>query len=203
MNADRIMDKTQIRQIVKRAKAGDREAFTELVHAYSDRIYNLALRILKNPDDAADVLQETFLAVYQKIHTFDGRADFFTWLYRIATNFSLMKLRKNKRTVLTDDDLEGHFDNPEQIQLTEWQDRPLQGMLSEEFRRHLDEAVDSLPEIYKSVFVLRDLENLSIKETSKVLGITESNVKIRLKRARMYLREKLAGYMKELVKESG
>ncbi|NOX37997.1 MAG: sigma-70 family RNA polymerase sigma factor [Calditrichaeota bacterium] len=197
------MDKAQIREIVKRAKAGDRAAFTELVNLYSDRIYNLALRILKNPDDAADVLQETFLAVYEKIHTFDGRADFFTWLYRIATNFSLMKLRKNKRTVLTDEDLESNFDNPDQIQLTEWQARPLQGMLSEEFRRHLDEAVDSLPEIYKSVFVLRDLENLSIKETSKILGITESNVKIRLKRARMYLREKLAGYMKELVKESG
>ncbi len=196
------MDTTNVKELVKRAKQGDKEAFTQLVHLYSDRVYNLALRILKNPDDAADVLQETFLAVYEKIHTFDGRADFFTWLYRIATNFSLMRLRKKKRTVLADEDLEREFDSPDQVEIAEWQQVPLKGMLSEEFRKHLDEAVDSLPEIYKSVFILRDLENLSIKETSRILGITESNVKIRLKRARMYLREKLAGYMSELVRES-
>ena len=75
-------------------------------------------------------------------------------------------------------------------------------MLSEEFRQHLDKAVDSLSEIYRSVFVLRDLEGMSIKETSKILNITETNVKVRLKRARMFLREKLAGYMSELVKEA-
>ncbi len=196
------MDTANVKELVKRAKKGDKEAFTQLVHLYSDRVYNLALRILKNPDDAADVLQETFLAVYEKIHTFDGRADFFTWLYRIATNFSLMRLRKKKRTVLADEDLEREFDSPDQVEIAEWQQVPLKGMLSEEFRKHLDEAVDSLPEIYKSVFILRDLENLSIKETSRILGITESNVKIRLKRARMYLREKLAGYMSELVRES-
>ncbi len=197
------MDTANVKELVKRAKRGDKEAFTQLVHLYSDRVYNLALRILKNPDDAADVLQETFLAVYEKIHTFDGRADFFTWLYRIATNFSLMRLRKKKRTVLADEDLEREFDTPDQVEIAEWQQVPLKGMLSEEFQKHLDEAVDSLPEIYKSVFILRDLENLSIKETSRILGITESNVKIRLKRARMYLREKLAGYMSELLRESG
>ncbi len=196
------MDNVNVKELVKQAKKGDKEAFTQLVHLYSDRVYNLALRILKNPDDAADVLQETFLAVYEKIHTFDGRADFFTWLYRIATNFSLMRLRKKKRTVLADEDLEREFDSPDQVEISEWQQVPLKGMLSEEFQKHLDEAVDSLPDIYKSVFILRDLENLSIKETSRILGITESNVKIRLKRARMYLREKLAGYMSELVKEN-
>ena len=195
------MDTTNVKELVKRAKQGDKAAFTQLVHLYSDRVYNLALRILKNPDDAADVLQETFLAVYEKIHTFDGRADFFTWLYRIATNFSLMRLRKRKRTVLADEDLEREFDSPDQVEIAEWQQVPLKGMLSEEFQKHLDEAVDSLPEIYKSVFILRDLENLSIKETSRILGITESNVKIRLKRARMYLREKLAEYMSELIRE--
>lgn len=195
------MGREDVKQLVRQVKAGNEEAFTQLVNLYSDRIYNLALRILKNPDDAADVMQETFLAVYEKIHTFDGRSDFFTWLYRIATNFSLMKLRKRRRTVLSDEELETRFDSPDQISITEWQSIPLKDMLNEEFQKHLNEAVDSLPEIYKTVFVLRDLENLSIKETSKILGITESNVKIRLKRARMYLRERLAGYMKELVKE--
>ncbi len=194
------MKKERVRQLVLKAKNGDEDAFTELVNIYSDRIYNLGLRILKSADDAADVLQETFLAVYEKINTFDGRADFFTWLYRIATNFALMKLRRDKRTVLTDEELEVNFDRPDQMQLEEWRNLPLKGMLSEEFKKHLDEAVDSLPEIYKTVFVLRDLEDLSIRETSKILGITESNVKIRLKRARMFLRENLAHYMSEQIR---
>ena len=188
-------------QLVARVKKGDQTAFTELVDLFSERIYNLGLRILKNSDDAADVVQETFLAVFEKIDTFDGRSNFFTWLYRIATNFALMKLRKDKRTVYTDNDMEEQFDNPEKIQLHEWQDLPLKDMLNNEFRKRLDTAIDRLPEIYRSVFVLRDLENLSIKETSKILNITESNVKIRLKRARLYLREELAAYMGELAKE--
>lgn len=194
------MDEQQVRTLVSRAKRGDQEAFTELVNRYSERIYNLGLRILKNTDDAADVLQETFVAAYEKLESFDGRSNFYTWIYRIATNFALMKLRKDKKTVLSDQDMETHFDNPEKMQISEWQDVPLQEMLSEEFRRHLDEAVDQLPEIYKTVFVLRDLENMSIKQTSKVLGISESNVKIRLKRARVFLRENLAHYMAEYVK---
>ena len=195
------MKNKHVNELVVRAKRGDQEAFTELVNLYSERIYNLALRILKNADDAADVLQETFVTVYEKINSFDGRSNFFTWIYRIATNFALMKLRKDKRTVLSDQDLEQNFDNPDNMHIHEWQDLPLKDMLNEEFQRHLDEAVDSLPEIYRSVFILRDLENLSIRETSKILGITESNVKIRLKRARLYLREKLAEYMQEYVKE--
>ncbi len=196
------MDNKEVRNLVLKAKAGDKEAFGQLVNLYSERIYNLGLRILKNSDDAADVLQETFVAAYNKIHTFDGRSNFFTWLYRIATNFALMKLRKDKRTVLTDSDMEKNFDNPNKMTIHEWQDLPLKDMLSDEFRKHLDEAVNELPEIYRSVFVLRDLENLSIKETSHILNITESNVKIRLKRARIFLREKLAHYMEEFSKEA-
>jgi RNA polymerase sigma-70 factor (ECF subfamily) len=187
--------------LVKRAKKGDQSAFTELVELYSERIFNLALRILKNPDDASDVLQETFTAVYEKIESFDGRSNFFTWLYRIATNFSLMKLRKDKRTIYTDQDMEEQFDNPDKIQIHEWRDLPLKDMLNDEFRKNLENAIDQLPEIYRSVFILRDVEEMSIKETSTILGITESNVKIRLKRARVYLREQLANYMDEYVKD--
>ncbi len=195
------MENNQVSFLVARAKKGDQQAFTELVNLFSEKIYNLGLRILKNPDDAADVLQETFVAVYEKIDSFDGRSNFFTWLYRIATNFALMKLRKDKRTVLTDQDMETKFDNPDQMPVHEWKDLPLREMLSEEFRKHLDDAVNELPEIYRTVFVMRDLENMSIKETSQILGITDSNVKIRLKRARLFLRERLATYMNEYVKE--
>ncbi|MCK4893374.1 MAG: sigma-70 family RNA polymerase sigma factor [Calditrichia bacterium] len=194
------METGQVGYLVNQAKKGDQAAFTELVELYSERIYNLGLRILKNPDDAADMLQETFIAVYEKIDSFDGRSNFFTWLYRIATNFALMKLRKGKRTIYTDQDMEDQFDDPEKMQIHEWQDLPLQDMLNNEFRKHLDNAIDQLPEIYRSVFVIRDLENMSIKETSHILGITESNVKIRLKRARVYLREELAHYMDEFTR---
>jgi RNA polymerase sigma-70 factor (ECF subfamily) len=195
-----VIDENNVSQLVARTKKGDQKAFTELVQIFSERIYNLGLRILKNTDDAADVLQETFVVVYEKIDSFDGRSNFFTWLYRIATNFALMKLRKEKRTVYTDQDMEEHYDNPDKIQIHEWQNLPLKDMLNEEFRKHLDYAVNRLPEIYRSVFLLRDVENMSIKETSKILGITESNVKIRLKRARLYLREELATYMEEYSK---
>jgi RNA polymerase sigma-70 factor (ECF subfamily) len=194
------MNSTNTGLLVKRAKKGDQTAFTELVELYSERIFNLALRILKNSDDASDVLQETFTAVYEKIDSFDGRSNFFTWLYRIATNFSLMKLRKDRRTIYTDQDMEEQFDNPDKLQIHEWQDLPLKDMLNDEFRRNLESAIDQLPEIYRSVFILRDVEDMSIKETSTILGITESNVKIRLKRARVYLREQLANYMDEYVK---
>jgi RNA polymerase sigma-70 factor (ECF subfamily) len=195
------MEDSNVRQLVIQAKGGDDTAFTELVNLYSNRIYNLGLRILKNQDDAADILQETFVTAYNKIGTFDGRANFFTWLYRIATNFALMKLRKERRTVLSDSQIESQFDRPDEMTLHEWRDLPLKNMLSFEFKKHLDEALNELPEIYKSVFILRDLENMSIKQTSKILNITESNVKIRLKRARMYLREKLAHYMEEFGRE--
>jgi RNA polymerase sigma-70 factor (ECF subfamily) len=195
------MNTERVDLLVSRAKDGDQAAFTQLVDLFGERIYNLGLRILKNQDDAADIVQETFTAVYEKIGTFDGRSNFFTWLYRIATNFALMKLRKEKRTVYTDQDMEQQFDNPDNMQIHEWRDLPLRDMLTNEFRRHLDDAVDKLPEIYRSVFILRDMENLSIRETSQILGITESNVKIRLKRARLFLREELAQYMDEYNKK--
>jgi RNA polymerase sigma-70 factor (ECF subfamily) len=194
------MNQKPVNQLVSEAKKGNEDAFTELVEIYSERVYNLALRIVRNTDDASDVLQETFLAIYQKLDSFDGRSNFFTWVYRIASNFALMKLRKDKRTIYTDQDMEAKYDNPDKVQLHEWQALPLREMLNAEFKKHLDEAVDRLPEIYRSVFILRDLENTSIKETSQILGITESNVKIRLKRARVYLREELAKYMEEYVK---
>lgn len=192
-----MMESIDIQKLVLDAKNGDQQAFTNLVNIYSERIYNLGLRILRNQDDAADILQETFVAAYNKLSTFDGRSNFFTWLYRIATNFALMKLRKEKRVVLADSQIETQFDRPEQMTLHEWRDLPLKNMLNNEFKKHLDDALNELPEIYKSVFILRDLENMSIKEASKILNITESNVKIRLKRARMYLRENLAHYMEE------
>ena len=185
--------------LVEKAKNGDKAALSQLVNAYSSRIYNLALRILRNKEDAEDILQETFLTVVEKLHTFDGRSGFFTWIYRIATNASLMKLRKKK---LVFKDLGNDEDYSESIEsrvFVDWTQDPSINIYDEEVKRKIDEAVNKLSDIYRSVFVLRDIEGLSIKETSTILNITEENVKIRLRRARQFLRDILSEYFEERV----
>jgi len=184
-------------KLIERAKQGDKAALSELVNRYSERIYNLALRILRNKEDAEDVLQETFLAVVEKLHTFDGRSSFFTWIYRIATNASLMRLRKKKlifQNLVDNDDFQ---ETVESRVFIDWSQDPSLNVFDEEVKRRIDEAVNKLSDIYRSVFILRDIEGLSIKETSEILGITEENVKIRLRRARQYLRDHLSDYFEE------
>ncbi|MCK5032276.1 MAG: sigma-70 family RNA polymerase sigma factor [Calditrichia bacterium] len=186
-------------EVVKRAKQGDQQAFSELVNAYSERIYNLGLRILRKKEDAEDILQETFLTVIQKIDMFDGRSSFFTWIYRIATNTALMKLRKKKPQYI---DLPDNPDFQESIEskvFIDWSQDASLNVQNAEVKKLLYEAIDELSEIYKTVFILRDIEQLSIKETSKILNITEENVKIRLRRARQHLRDKLSEYFSERV----
>jgi RNA polymerase sigma-70 factor (ECF subfamily) len=184
-------------EIIARAQAGDKKALSLLVTTYSERIYNLALKIMRNREDAEDVLQETFLTVLEKINTFDGRSAFFTWIYRIATNASLMKLRK-KRLVFTEfpenQELEKSFENRTFVDLSQ---DPAFNIHNQELKKILDAAIGELPEIYRTVFILRDLEYLSIRETSRILEISEENVKIRLRRARLFLRDKITGFYAE------
>jgi RNA polymerase sigma-70 factor (ECF subfamily) len=177
-------------ELVTKAKEGSKEALAELVSTYSERIYNLGLRMLRNREDAEDVLQETFLTVLQKINTFDGRSNFFTWLYRIATNISLMKLRKKKLVFVDPPDSPRH----EEEKFVDWSQDPSFNIQNEEIKKIIDTSLNQLSDIYRSVFILRDIESLSIRETSKILNITEENVKIRLRRARLFLREKISEY---------
>lgn len=179
--------------IVLRAKAGDQKALAELVTLYTDRIYNLALRILRSREDAEDVLQETFLAVVEKLHTFNEKSSFFTWIYRIATNASLMKIRKKRYR------FRELPDRPEfgEQEIIDWSQNPIKEVQNQEIKKILDQAIGELSDIYRSVFILRDIEQLSIRETAKILDISEENVKIRLRRARLFLREKLSAYFTE------
>jgi RNA polymerase sigma-70 factor (ECF subfamily) len=186
-------------EVIKRAKQGDHTAFSELVDEYSERIYNLGLRILRKKEDAEDILQETFLTVIQKIDTFDGRSSFFTWIYRIATNAALMKLRKKKPQYV---DLPENPDFQESIEskvFIDWSQDASLNVQNAEVKKVLNSAINELSEIYKTVFILRDIEQISIKETGKILNITEENVKIRLRRARQFLRDKLSDYFSERV----
>ncbi len=193
------MNKTMSLEISLEALiAGDRAEFARLVDTYSSPIYRLGLRMLGTPQDAEDVLQNTFLNVFTHLSTFEGRSSLSTWLYRIAANEALMLIRKKKPEVNVDDVQTG--ENDEDLlptQFVDWSALPEDELLSGEGKKFLDSAIQTLPESMRIVFLLRDVEGLSIKETADALNLTETNVKTRLLRARMFLRERLSAYYGE------
>jgi RNA polymerase sigma-70 factor (ECF subfamily) len=179
-------------------QAGDRVEFSRLVDTYSPNIYRLALKMLDQPQDAEDVLQETFLKAYRGLKNFDGRARLSTWLFRIATNEALMLLRKHKPNFVSiDEPVETEDGEQEPVQIVDWCCLPEGEMMSKEARQHLTDAAVRLPQSLRVVFLLRDIEAMSTQETAEVLGMTETAVKTRLSRARMRLREDLSGYFGE------
>ena len=193
------MDKTTPNEIsVEALIAGDRAEFARLVDEYSSPIYRLGLRMLGNPQDAEDVLQNTFINALTHIQNFEGRSSLTTWLYRIASNEALMMIRKKKPEVNLDDVEGGDEDEDlKPAQFVDWSGLPENELLSGDGKNFLDEAIDKLPESLRIVFLLRDVEGLSIKETADALNLTETNVKTRLLRARMALREGLSTYYGE------
>lgn len=184
------------KETIQLALAGDRSAQTELVRSHTSRIYNLGLRIMRNEEDAEDVLQETFITMLHKLDQFSGKSSLYTWLYRIATNIALGKLREKKRIETEVSIHEPNFEALRGSQLREWPDHLEEKVSDDQFRNCLSVAMEDLPENYRAVFVLRDLENLSTKEAADVLEISEANVKVRLMRARLFLRDKLAHHLK-------
>ena len=183
---------------LKKLQAGDPVAFAQFVEENQSQIYNLALRMLGNPQEAEDVLQETFLSAYKALSNFEGRSSLRTWLYRIASNASLMRLRKKQPGIVSvDEHLPLDAGDSVPRQLVDWSNLPEDELLSSESRRVMDEAVSELPESLRIVFILRDIEGLSTAETGKVLGLSEGAVKTRLHRARLWLRERLSAYFVE------
>jgi RNA polymerase sigma-70 factor (ECF subfamily) len=178
--------------LVSKAQAGDSSAFSDLVTRYQNKIYRLAKHITQNDEDAEDVLQEAFLKAYEHLDGFQGNSKFYTWIVRIAVNEALMKLRKRKtdRSVPLDEPI----DTGEEMvnrEIAVWEDNPEQRYSRQEMQQILDEAVDTLKPDFRTVFVLRDIEELSTEETAEALGISVPAVKSRLLRARLALREKL------------
>jgi RNA polymerase sigma-70 factor (ECF subfamily) len=184
--------------LVQAAQSGDKRAFAQLVTGYEQRVYNLTRKMMRDPQDAEDVLQETFLSVFRHLHDFRGDASFSTWLYRIATNASLMKLRGRKEPPLSlDASIEANDDGALPRELADWGITPEDALLSSETHAQRDVAIKALPETLRTVFVLRDVEGLSVQETADVLSLSVPNIKTRLHRARLTLRESLAVYFKE------
>jgi RNA polymerase sigma-70 factor (ECF subfamily) len=181
--------------------AGEPAAFRRLVELNSANVYNVALKLLGDEQEAEDVLQETFLSAFQAIDRFEGRSSLSTWLYRIAYNASLMRLRKRRQmTAFSLDmppDQEGESGEVVSRHLVDWSMIPDDQLLTAEARQEMDRAIAELPETLRSTFVLRDIQGLSGAETAEVLGITVQAVKNRLHRARLRLRDRLSEYFLE------
>ncbi len=180
---------------IKALKEGDRSEFIRLVEEYSGMIFRLALKILNDKQDAEDVLQETFIKAFQHIPAFKGNSSISTWLYRIATNEALMMIRKRKPETgsVRIEEFEDQ-DDKEPIQIEDWCCLPEEELLSSETKEYLDVAIQNISNKLKVVFLLRDVEGLSVRETAEVLEISEASVKTRLSRARMRLRQELSKY---------
>ena len=182
--------------LVRRAKAGELNAFEVLTTRYEQRVFSLAMRLLRHEQDAEDVTQQTFLSALENLNGFRGEARFATWLLRIATHAALKVIRKRKglETISLDAataGAEGSDTIPHPEYIADWRQSPEQLAQKHEIRRLLDEALARLDEKHRLVFLLRDVEGLSVKETAEALGLSEANTKVRLLRARLQLREEL------------
>jgi RNA polymerase sigma-70 factor, ECF subfamily len=190
------------RTLLARAAGGDGEALEALMSRYASRIYRLAHGITRNGADAEEVVQDVFLQVVQKGAGFEGRAALGSWIYRITTNLSLNKRRGKRRELETSlDELlpryraDGHRDGDRAYLLTDWSGTPERELLAGESRRVLEAAIDRLPDHYRAVLVLKDVEELSNDEVATIVGDTVGAVKTRLHRARMALREQLTKHL--------
>jgi RNA polymerase sigma-70 factor (ECF subfamily) len=188
-------------ELRERLQAGDPGAFRTLVELNSANVYNVALKLLGDEQEAEDVLQETFLSAFQAIERFEGRSQLSTWLYRIAYNASLIRLRKRERMTTFSLDQPcgegGPMRERESRHLVDWSLVPDDQLLTAEARQVMDRAIAELPKSLRSTFVLRDLQGLSGAETAEVLDISVQAVKNRLHRARLRLRDHLSHYFSE------
>lgn len=186
--------------LLEKVRAGDYQAFEALVNRYEGKVYRLSMRMLRNQEDAEDALQETFLQVYRGLKGFEGRSTFSTWLFRLATNVCLMKIRHRETEPAKLLPLEEYIPRHEEgglPQIQDWPDKPEEVLLNKESREKMLEALEKLPAEHRAVFVLRDIEGFSNSEAGEALGISVAAVKSRLHRARLALRGMLSSYFQK------
>jgi RNA polymerase sigma-70 factor (ECF subfamily) len=182
--------------LVERVKNRDHSAFAEVVRRYQGKVYQLALRLTGNEMDAMDVIQDVFLSVWQKIHTFRGAAAFSSWLYRITANAAFARLNKRRRTAAVSlDDILPAVEESGGEHLVDWPEKPDTILYNKEAREALDRAITALPEDFRTVVVLRDVEGLSNQEVADILNLSVPAVKSRLHRARLILRKRLGQFL--------
>lgn len=184
-------------ELIKAIQAGRNELFDELVQRYERQLYYFGLKMCAEPRDAEDVVQETFLNAYKYLKDFRYETKFKNWLYRIATSNCIKKRRKSKFAPERELSLEEFLPQDETAvdrQVPAWATLPLDQLLNEELGRTLKQAIVEVPEKYRVVLVLRDIEGFSTEESAQILNLTPANIKVRLHRARLFLREKLKTY---------
>ena len=181
----------------------DEKAFEEIFNRYANKVYGLAMSTTRNQIDAEDILQEVFLTLVKKINTFEGKASFSTWLYKVALNACYMHFRAKGKKYESNLSLENYAPYDEngtlmgRIKSKDWSDRPDRVLFSREALEMIEKAINDLPENYRVVLYLRDVEDKSSDEVANILGISVGTVKSRLHRARLFLRDKLSDYFYE------
>jgi RNA polymerase sigma-70 factor, ECF subfamily len=187
-------------ELIRAVQSGQIERFPEIVQRYEHLLYNFGLKMCGRPQDAEDVVQDTFLNVFRYIKGFRYETKFKNWIYRIATSTCIKKRRKSKfapERELSLDEFLPHDEASVESQVPAWAGLPLDHVLKDELSRTLKEAIVELPEKYRVVLVLRDVEGFSTDESAQILKLTQSNIKVRLHRARLFLRDKLKTYYQE------
>ena len=183
--------------LVKRIRNGDARAFEILVDRYEKRLFRIVLGILKDPDDAVEVVQDVFMTAFRKIDTFREEASFSTWIHRIAVNAALMHRRRDKSSAMVPlEKVLPSFDERGRAleHVEDWSEQADDPVLQEEIHQVIQAAVNRLDEKYKVVFVLREVEGISTEDTARITGLSVAAVKTRLHRARLQLRKELADY---------
>jgi RNA polymerase sigma-70 factor (ECF subfamily) len=192
------IDASNESELVERFKSSDpASTVADLFESYADPIYRLAIQLVGDPATAEDVVQETFLSAMAHRDGFEGRSKLSSWLYRIAYNAALNRLRRNREEPIPEEDPDEDSPAPLPRSLVEWTMTPEEINSDMEAADYLEKAVLSLPMKYRVVFFLRDVEGQSTEQTAEVMGLTETAVKVRLHRARLALRENLSEYFAE------
>ena len=177
------------RQLIAEILAGNPERFYELIAPIERRVYVTAYEIVQSPAEAEDVAQEAILKAFRSLKSFRGDSRFSTWLFRITMNEARMRLRKNREVSLDELVAEDQENGYTPLQLADWREIPADAVIRQDLAEHLEDAIASLPLNYREVLVLRDIDRMSILQTAEILGLTVPNVKVRLLRARLMLRD--------------
>jgi RNA polymerase sigma-70 factor (ECF subfamily) len=183
--------------LIQAINSGQAEKFQDLVKRYEHQLYNFSLRMCRNPSDAEDMIQDTFLNVFRYLKNFRHETKFKNWLYKVAASTCIKKRRKSKFAPEKELSLDEFLPNDEADKpdhVPEWAQQPLDKLLNEELHGVINKTILTLPKKYRMVMVLRDIEGFSTAETAQILNLSPSNVKVILHRARLYLRDKLKGY---------
>ena len=196
-NQNRKIVKDNDFDLIRAINSGQTEKFQDLVKRYEQKLYNFSLRMCRNASDAEDMIQDTFLNVFKYLKNFRHETKFKNWLYKVAASTCIKKRRKSKfapdRELSLDEFLpDDEAEKPDSV--PEWAMLPLDKLLNEELSSVINKTILTLPKKYRVVIILRDIEGFSTAETAQILNLSPSNVKVRLHRARLFLRDKLKGY---------